>query len=77
MGPTTRRQWKVYGCSLGDDGQAYETMEGQLTQENILNDMELNVLVHALIKCISNQAEKSVNDQDLKGKSTEEKPGEN
>ena len=43
MAPATRRMCQVAGCTLGDDGSPYQTVEGLATQESVLKDIELHV----------------------------------
>ena len=43
MPPATRRTCQYPGCNLGEDGEAYTTMEGLSTQELVLKDIELHI----------------------------------
>ena len=38
-----RRRCQYPGCNIGDGGGAYVTMEGLLTQESVLKDLELHI----------------------------------
>ena len=42
MAPATRRTCQVVGCTLGEDGQPYKTLEGLSTQDAVLKDLELH-----------------------------------
>jgi len=42
MPPAVRRQCQVPGCSLGEGGEPYTTLEGLSSQENVLKDLELH-----------------------------------
>ena len=42
MAPATRRTCQVAGCSHGEDGEPYRTLEGLSTQDAVLKDLELH-----------------------------------
>ena len=47
MAPAARRTCRVPGCSSGEGDQPYTTMEGIMTQENIMEDLKLHLaMVH-------------------------------
>ena len=49
MPAATRRKCQFPGCNVGDDGEAYMTMEGLSTQDSVLKDLELHVtMAHKL-----------------------------
>ena len=43
--PATRRTCQVPGCTLGDAGAAYSTLDGLATQDSVLKDLELHLLM--------------------------------
>ena len=48
MPPATKRTCQYPGCTLGEEGGAYTTMEGLSTQELVLKDLELHIsMAHA------------------------------
>ena len=48
MAPAIRRQCQCPGCSFGEDGQPYKTQHGLVTQDSVLKDLELHLMmVHA------------------------------
>ena len=48
MAPATRRTCMVEGCTMGQDGGPYMTMEGLPTHDAVLKDYELHIEVHRL-----------------------------
>ena len=45
MAPANRRTCQVPGCSSGENGQAYSTMEGLSTQDSVIEDLKLHVMM--------------------------------
>ena len=43
----------VEGCTLGEDGNAYQTLDGLPTHEAVMRDMELHLEVHRISKGMS------------------------
>ena len=43
MAPAARRKCQRPGCTLGDDGGPYVTLDGLSTQESVLKDLELHL----------------------------------
>ena len=49
MPPAARRTCQCPGCSSGEDGGPYTTLEGIATQESVLKDLELHLaMVHGI-----------------------------
>ena len=47
MAPAVRRSCQVPGCSSGEEGLPYTTLEGLATQDSVLKDLELHLsMVH-------------------------------
>ena len=50
MAPAVRRTCQVPGCSAGEEGGAYTTLEGLSTQDSVLKDLELHIsMVHPML----------------------------
>ena len=49
MAPAARRTCQCPGCSLGETGGPYITLDGLSTQESVLKDLELHIaMVHGV-----------------------------
>ena len=45
MAPASRRTCQVAGCFSGDNGTVYMTMEGLHTQDQVIEDLELHLMM--------------------------------